>query len=290
MNQSYNNVFDGFQQPVVQTQNGGVRGNKGGAKTLKKWIIIAVVLIILLSVVVIAFVNMPNINPSKTSLKDEYLNLLVFGKNSSDPFTREITKSELISSSSKNVYYFPIEEPLAEETVNYFNQLKQSLEKIKNTANVGGTYSDEEKNNVVFLVADSEILISYYFVGAILTRTDAAYEYYISNDSFDDFLNRYDYPFQETEDEMLESASKAIEDLYNNRKSFYDAAKDGDCIKTDYLDYDCLDSANSSSIEELEFEKMKLYPVVEIHLNNILKRLVADTNSIASIMKGTGNE
>lgn len=273
--------------PVVI--GGGTQEKKG-----KKWIVLLAVVFVVAALVGFAvLMMMPRNSKSDKNViayTNEYLSLLATGEKSDAVFDEnKLTSATISSGELKNIYVIPrFYTSLEEDSANYYKELQTLLDEIKNRS-AEEKYSDEQKDEIAFFVDNSKTMLSYYFVATALSYTNSDYEYYLKNGSLDGFLSVYDYPFAETDDEVLLYFGSVINTLYESKKSFYETVSKTSCVKDERIDYACLEEINSKQIEELQGQNSELTSILETQVSKMLNLIVVDAKEINELINGGSN-
>lgn len=288
MSPSYNDAFGSFS--TGGTDAGGVSGApvgvapviNSGQKPKKnlKFILVVIGIFALVAVGVFALWKGGLFGGGnvKTSIKN-YISLLVYGKESGDEISGDVSLSELMNSEDvKNIYSsLRLSDPIGEENVEYYSKLKKILEKIQQQAKAN---SDEK-----YLASLTLELLPRYFVSTILADTNASYNYFVENGNLDNFLAGYDYPFKESERAFLQDDDGLINALVSGKKELYGAIKQANCLASDGVDYECLDMLDDEKIKVLQLNNLELENAVRDVARDLLDRIIINANSMNSLIK-----
>ena len=275
--------------------SGPVVLNNGGGRRSKKWAVVLVVFLVFVAVAGGVFAvwksGVYESGANNDDLVYEYINLLMLGKDSREKYDGEInvaflTNDENEDEGVQNIYTFlKIFAYNSEDSISYYKRLKEVLDRIKETKD-----SRDSWGMVVFLVNNSKELLSRYFVSAILSETNAGYSYFVRNKSFDGFLSEYDNPFVKSDEVFLQDTDVLIDGLFDVKEKIYKNVSETNCMKSDGIDYECLESLSSEEIRLVQMENLEMSTIVRDTVNDLLDLIIANAGSMVELIGGGYNE
>ena len=216
-----------------------------------------------------------------------YINLLARRVEKDESFSGPLSLGVLKNSSEseKNIYnVFLVSTSIDEKVSNYYQEIVSTLRKINEIA------LNNDFDDVVFWSKISTEIMPRYFVSSILVLTNADYEYFMQNRNIDGLLEKYGYPFEETDEVFLQSYDDLINDYYEQKIVLYSEINKTNCVMNDGIDYKCLSSLNNETIKATQSTIEDMYIGMKEISNSMLNIIISNANSMYDYFIGGQND
>lgn len=285
MNPSSNNAFDSFD-------NGrniavGASNNQNRSKWVKLAIAVGVAILVCIVIFIVWQSASSNPETKEENAVNTYINLLTRRVEKDESFSGPLSLGVLKNSSEseKNIYnVFLVSTSIDEKVSNYYQEIVSTLRKINEIA------LNNDFDDVVFWSKISTEIMPRYFVSSILVLTNADYEYFMQNRNIDGLLEKYDYPFEETDEVFLQSYDDLINDYYEQKIVLYSEINKTNCVMNDGIDYKCLSSLNNETIKATQSTIEDMYIGMKEISNSMLNIIISNANSMYDYFIGGQND
>lgn len=285
MNPSSNNAFDSFD-------NGrniavGASNNQNRSKWVKLAIAVGVAILVCIVIFIVWQSASSNPETKEENAVNTYINLLARRVEKDESFSGPLSLGVLKNSSEseKNIYnVFLVSTSIDEKVSNYYQEIVSTLKKINEIA------LNNDFDDVVFWSKISTEIMPRYFVSSILVLTNADYEYFMQNRNIDGLLEKYDYPFEETDEVFLQSYDDLINDYYEQKIVLYSEINKTNCVMNDGIDYKCLSSLNNETIKATQSTIEDMYIGMKEISNSMLNIIISNANSMYDYFIGGQND
>lgn len=285
MNPSSNNAFDSFD-------NGrniavGASNNQNRSKWVKLAIAVGVAILVCIVIFIVWQSASSNPETKEENAVNTYINLLARRVEKDESFSGPLSLWVLKNSSEseKNIYnVFLVSTSIDEKVSNYYQEIVSTLRKINEIA------LNNDFDDVVFWSKISTEIMPRYFVSSILVLTNADYEYFMQNRNIDGLLEKYDYPFEETDEVFLQSYDDLINDYYEQKIVLYSEINKTNCVMNDGIDYKCLSSLNNETIKATQSTIEDMYIGMKEISNSMLNIIISNANSMYDYFIGGQND
>lgn len=285
MNPSSNNAFDSFDNG--RNIAAGASSNQNRSKWVKLAIAVGVAILVCIVIFIVWQFASSNPETKEENAVNTYINLLARRVEEDESFSGPLSLGVLKNSSEseKNIYnVFLVSTSIDEKVSNYYQEIVSTLKKINEIA------LNNDFDDVAFWSKISTEIMPRYFVSSILVLTNADYEYFMQNRNIDGLLEKYDYPFEETDEVFLQSYDDLINDYYEQKIVLYSEINKTNCVMNDGIDYKCLSSLNNETIKATQFTIEDMYIGMKEISNSMLNIIISNANSMYDYFIGGQND